>query len=87
MLRAPTAGRASGVACHRQNELRKLSLKQKFLLAAVLATLAGAALIGAGYGWIAVRTGSVTPVLVPHAIADASGVRPVSRLWLGRPDS
>ena len=37
----PAAGRASGVACHRQNELRKLSLKQKFLLAAVLATLAG----------------------------------------------
>ncbi len=53
----------------------------------VAEVLAGAALIGAGYGWIAVRTGSVTPVLVPHAIADASGVRPVSRLWLGRPDS
>lgn len=33
---------------HRQNnELRKLSLKQKFLLAAVLATLAGVAAIGA----------------------------------------
>lgn len=30
-----------GVACHRQNDLRKPSLKQKFLLAAVLSAVAG----------------------------------------------
>jgi membrane protease YdiL (CAAX protease family) len=48
--------------------------------------MAGAALIGAGYGWIALKTGSVAPVLGPHAITDASGVRAAKRLWLGHPD-
>jgi membrane protease YdiL (CAAX protease family) len=51
------------------------------------AVLTGAALIGTGYGWIAVRTGSVAPLLGPHVITDASGVQIVKRLWLGQRDS
>lgn len=45
------------------------------------AVLTGAALIGAGYGWIAWQTRSVIPTLGPHVVTDASGVRTASRLW------
>ena len=51
------------------------------------ALLTGAALIGAGYGWIALKTGSVAPMLGPHAITDASGVRAVKEFWLGNRES
>jgi len=51
------------------------------------ALLTGAALIGAGYGWVAVTTGSVAPVLGPHAVTDASGVRAAKELWLGYRES
>jgi len=50
--------------------------------AAVL--LAGAAMIGLGYGWVAWRTGSIRWTLPPHIVTDASGLRAVSRQWLGR---
>lgn len=46
--------------------------------------LTGAAVIGAGYGWIVANTGSVTRVLVPHVITDASGIRTVNRFWSGQ---
>jgi membrane protease YdiL (CAAX protease family) len=48
--------------------------------AAVL--MAGAALIGAGNGWLAWRTQSLRDVTVSHAIADSSGLRSVQRMWL-----
>lgn len=44
--------------------------------------LFGATLIGAGYGWIAHRTGSVAAVVGPHVITDACGVRAARRTWL-----
>jgi membrane protease YdiL (CAAX protease family) len=47
--------------------------------------LLGAGLIGAGYGWVALKTRSVAPLLIPHAVTDASGVRTASTIWLGRP--
>lgn len=46
-----------------------------------VAVLTGAAMIGAGYGWIAAETGSVTAVLGPHVLADASGIRTVKTFW------
>lgn len=44
--------------------------------------LAGAALIGLGYGWIAWRTRSLAGVASAHALTDSSGVRPVATNWL-----
>ena len=44
--------------------------------------LAGAALIGLGYGWIAWRTRSLALVAPAHALTDSSGVRPVAANWL-----
>ncbi len=43
--------------------------------------LAGAALIGLGYGWIAWRTRSLAAVAPAHALTDSSGVRPVAANW------
>lgn len=43
--------------------------------------LAGAAFIGLGYGWIALRTRSLALVAPAHALTDASGVLPVSASW------
>jgi membrane protease YdiL (CAAX protease family) len=51
------------------------------------AVVTGAGLIGAGYGWIALKTGSVSPLLAPHAVTDASGVRMAARFWCGRAES
>lgn len=51
------------------------------------AVVTGAGLIGAGYGWIALKTGSVSPLLAPHAVTDASGVRMAARFWCGRTES
>lgn len=45
--------------------------------------LAGAALIGYGYGWVAWRTRSVRWTLPLHVLTDASGLRAVRRVWLG----
>lgn len=45
--------------------------------------LAGAALIGFGYGWVAWRTGSLRWTIPPHILTDASGLRSVRRVWLG----
>jgi membrane protease YdiL (CAAX protease family) len=44
--------------------------------------LAGAGLIGLGYGWIAYRTRSLAAVAPAHALTDSSGVRPVAASWL-----
>ena len=43
--------------------------------------LAGAAMIGAGAGWIAWSTGSLRTVLAPHAITDSCGVRAAAAIW------
>jgi len=48
-----------------------------------LAFLASAGLIGAGYGWVAWRTGSLRLTLPAHVATDASGLR-AARFWLGR---
>ena len=45
--------------------------------------LAGSALIGAGFGWVAWRTGSLRLTLPAHLLTDASGL-PAARFWLGR---
>jgi membrane protease YdiL (CAAX protease family) len=50
------------------------------------ALLAGAASVGLGYGWIALRTRSLALVAPAHALTDSSGVVPVRANWLtGRP--
>jgi membrane protease YdiL (CAAX protease family) len=46
------------------------------------ALLAGAALVGLGYGWIAVSTRSLALVAPAHALTDSSGVVPVQENWL-----
>lgn len=46
--------------------------------------LAGATLIGFGYGWVVWSDRGVTGTLLPHLITDASGVAAWARLWLGR---
>jgi hypothetical protein len=38
-------------------------------------------MIGAGAGWIAWSTRSLTAVLVPHAITDSCGVRAAAAVW------
>ena len=48
--------------------------------------LAGSALIGAGFGWVAWRTRSLRLTLPAHVVTDASGL-PAARFWLGRPTS
>jgi Type II CAAX prenyl endopeptidase Rce1-like len=45
--------------------------------------LAGSALIGAGFGWVAWRTRSLRLTLPAHVVTDASGL-PAARFWLGR---
>ncbi len=45
--------------------------------------LLGAAVVGAASTAVAWRTGGVCPVLLPHVLTDACGVR-VARFWLGR---
>jgi hypothetical protein len=50
------------------------------------ALLAGAASVGLGYGWIALRTRSLALVAPAHALIDSSRVVPVRANWLtGRP--
>ena len=44
--------------------------------------LAGAALIGVSYGWIAFRTRSLALVAPAHALTDASGLSAVRSAWL-----
>jgi membrane protease YdiL (CAAX protease family) len=44
--------------------------------------LAGAALDGLGYGWIASGTRSLAMVAPAHALTDSSGVAPVQASWL-----
>lgn len=44
--------------------------------------LSGAAIIGLGYGWIALQTRSLAFVAPAHALTDASGVLPVRANWL-----
>jgi membrane protease YdiL (CAAX protease family) len=46
------------------------------------AVLAGAAVVGLGYGWIALRTRSLALVAPAHALTDSSGVVPVRAIWL-----
>jgi membrane protease YdiL (CAAX protease family) len=46
------------------------------------AVLAGAAVVGLGYGWIALRTRSLALVTPAHALTDSSGVVPVRAIWL-----
>ena len=46
------------------------------------ALLAGAALVGLGYGWIAVSTRSLALVAPAHALTDSSGVVPARENWL-----
>ncbi|MFK5648020.1 type II CAAX prenyl endopeptidase Rce1 family protein [Ornithinimicrobium sp. LYQ121] len=46
--------------------------------------LAGAALVGVGYGWIAISTRSLVMVAPAHALTDSSGVAPVRANWLTR---
>jgi membrane protease YdiL (CAAX protease family) len=52
--------------------------------------LAGAAMIGAGAGWVAWSTRSLRSVLIPHAVTDSCGVRAARTIWLsstgGNPD-
>ena len=43
--------------------------------------LAGAAMIGAGAGWIAWSTGSLRAVLLAHAVTDSCGVRAARAVW------
>jgi membrane protease YdiL (CAAX protease family) len=45
--------------------------------------LAGSALIGAGFGWVAWRTRSLRLTLPAHVVTDASGLS-AARFWLGR---
>jgi membrane protease YdiL (CAAX protease family) len=44
--------------------------------------LAGAGLIGLGYGWIAWRTGSIAATVLPHAATDSCGIRTAQTIWL-----
>jgi len=44
--------------------------------------LAGAAVIGLGYGWMALRTRSLAITGPAHAITDSSGLQPVRANWL-----
>jgi hypothetical protein len=46
--------------------------------------LAGSALIGAGFGWVAWRTRSLRWTLPAHLVTDASGLS-AARFWLNRP--
>jgi membrane protease YdiL (CAAX protease family) len=48
--------------------------------------LAGAAMIGAGAGWVAWSTRSLRSVLIPHAITDSCGVRAARTIWMGGAD-
>jgi Reverse transcriptase (RNA-dependent DNA polymerase)/Type II CAAX prenyl endopeptidase Rce1-like len=48
-----------------------------------LAFLVPAGLIGAGYGWVVWRTGSLRLTLPAHIATDASGLR-AAHFWLGR---
>ena len=48
------------------------------------AMLAGSAVVGAASTVVSWRCGGVRPVVVPHLLTDACGVR-VARFWLGRP--
>jgi membrane protease YdiL (CAAX protease family) len=43
--------------------------------------LAGAAMIGAGAGWIAWSTRSLRAVLLPHVLTDACGLRAARTIW------
>jgi hypothetical protein len=45
--------------------------------------LIGAALIGAGSGWIAWSTRSLRLVLAPHAVTDSCGLRAARAVWAG----
>lgn len=47
-----------------------------------LSLLAGAALIGLGYGWIAQQSGSLRGVSPAHALTDSCGVRQAHTTWL-----
>jgi membrane protease YdiL (CAAX protease family) len=47
------------------------------------AFLAGSALIGAGFGWVAWRTRSLRWTLLAHLATETSG-RPTAHFWLGR---
>jgi len=44
--------------------------------------LAGAALIGLGYGWVAWSTRSLRAVLAPHAATDSCGIRAAQAVWV-----
>lgn len=44
--------------------------------------LAGAAVIGIGYGWVAYASRSLVLTATAHAVTDSSGVRPVASAWL-----
>ena len=46
--------------------------------------LAGAAVIGLGYGWIALRTRSLAITGPAHALTDSSGLQPIRANWLQR---
>jgi membrane protease YdiL (CAAX protease family) len=46
------------------------------------ALLGGAAMVGLGYGWIALRTRSLAIVAPAHALTDSSGVGAVRANWL-----
>lgn len=46
------------------------------------ALLAGAALVGLGYGWIAMSTRSLALLAPAHALTDSSGLAPVRAVWL-----
>jgi membrane protease YdiL (CAAX protease family) len=46
--------------------------------------LAGAGLIGLGYGWIAWGTGSIAATILPHAATDSCGIRAAQATWLTR---
>ena len=46
--------------------------------------LAGAAVIGLGYGWIAFSTRSLAITGLAHALTDSSGLLPVRANWLQR---
>jgi hypothetical protein len=48
--------------------------------------LAGSALIGAGFGWVAWRTRSLRWTLPAHVVTDASGLS-AARFWLDRPST
>lgn len=47
-----------------------------------LSLLAGAALIGLGYGWIAQQSGPLRVVNPAHALTDSCGVRHAHNTWL-----